>query len=517
MALKRRALLLAIPFILVPTLLLAAGIFFLVRWLHAPPKPLPTIIVEASYPGANAQVVADTVAAPIEEQVNGVEGMYSMTSESTDRGTYRLIVSFQRGTDLNIAQVLVQNRVALAAPQLPEATNIKGVVVKKMSRNVLLLISLSSPDRSLSELNDYATGPLKGELARLAGIGDVTVIGPRGGGSQAFLNGKPVVIVCVNPMPNAGPQEVSAAVQSKLAALAPHHLEGMRVSLDFDFAPNWEAPDRPKTEYLLLDHDVPRGASAERHRRMLNDTADMVRDVAGVQEVLALSEHPFDLTPLRSCILVRLAPAAGRKEDRQQIVRAIRRVLESQEAAVVRLRDLSGASRFPRCGYPIDFAVYDRGAKGLESQWELAERIVARLNQSPQLTDVLANQEAMPFPRLDWSVDVAKARDAGVAVADINAAIKEHVALDSLTLADDLKRVKVANSKGEEVPLSQFVTVRETSGPAAVYRGNLYRMVEITANLAADVSPGEARKLVENAVQQELSATDGMMWLEDVR
>src|SRR2546426_12334791 len=91
----------------------------------------PTVEVFASYPGANAEVVADTVAAPIEQQVNGVEGMMYMSSQCTNDGTYTLTITFKLGTDLNIAQVLVQNRVALANPVLPSLVQRRGVLVKK--------------------------------------------------------------------------------------------------------------------------------------------------------------------------------------------------------------------------------------------------------------------------------------------------------------------------------------------------------------------------------------------------
>jgi len=96
--------------------------------------PLPTVDVSASFPGANAQVVADTVAAPIEAQVVGVEGMVSMSRQCTDDGTYRLTIIFRRGTDLTLAQVLVQNRVALAQPILPAAVQESLRVTSKQTR-----------------------------------------------------------------------------------------------------------------------------------------------------------------------------------------------------------------------------------------------------------------------------------------------------------------------------------------------------------------------------------------------
>ena len=128
----------------------------------------PTVEVSASYPGADAQVVADTVAAPIEQQVNGVEGMLYMSSQCTNDGSYTLTVTFKLGTDLNMAQVLVQNRVAMAQPILPDLVNRKGVTVKKKSPNVLMIVNLFSPDGSRDNLylSNYATIQLRDELGR---------------------------------------------------------------------------------------------------------------------------------------------------------------------------------------------------------------------------------------------------------------------------------------------------------------------------------------------------------------
>src|SRR5512135_600719 len=106
----------------------------------------PTVLVSTSYPGANAQVVADTVAAPIEQQVNGVEHMLYMSSVSASDGSYALTVTFEVGTDLDIAQVLVQNRVAAAQPLLPQDVQRQGILTKKQSSNIILFVTLSSPD-----------------------------------------------------------------------------------------------------------------------------------------------------------------------------------------------------------------------------------------------------------------------------------------------------------------------------------------------------------------------------------
>src|SRR5213592_1151379 len=150
----------------------------------------PTVEVSAIYPGANAQVVADTVAAPIEQQVNGVEDMLYMSSQCTNDGTYTLTVTFKHGVDLNIAQVLVQNRVALAQPILPALVQRRGVTVKKKSPNVLMIVNLYSPDESRNNLylSNYATIQLKDELSRLNGVGDITYLGKRDYSMRVWLD-----------------------------------------------------------------------------------------------------------------------------------------------------------------------------------------------------------------------------------------------------------------------------------------------------------------------------------------
>ena len=150
----------------------------------------PTVEVSAYYPGANAQVVADTVAAPIEQQVNGVENMMYMSSQCTNDGTYILTVTFKPGIDLNMAQVLVQNRESLAEPILPDLVKRRGVSVKKKSPSILMIINVFSPEGTKDNLylSNYATIQLRDELARLDGVGDITYIGQRNYSMRVWLD-----------------------------------------------------------------------------------------------------------------------------------------------------------------------------------------------------------------------------------------------------------------------------------------------------------------------------------------
>src|SRR6516225_1976380 len=173
----------------------------------------PTVQVTTRYPGASARTLVDTVALPIEQQVNGVEGMIYMQSFSGADGSYSLTVTFKIGVDLDTAQVLVQNRVSSALSLLPQAVQAQGVLVQKNSTAILQIVTLTSPDSRYDSLYlaNYATIKLKDEIARLPGVGNVVVFGAGQYSMRVWLD--------PDKMHARGltPQDVSQALQQQSA------------------------------------------------------------------------------------------------------------------------------------------------------------------------------------------------------------------------------------------------------------------------------------------------------------
>jgi len=181
--------------------LLGAIAYFALPVAQYPEIAPPSIQIVATYPGASAEVVADTVATPLEQEINGVEDMLYQRSESTGDGRVAITVVFESGTDLDVAQVLVQNRVAIAEPRLPEEVRRRGITVTKNSPDLLMVIHIRSPDgsRDLAYISNYARSQIVDRLARLDGVGATRIVGERAYSMRIWLDPEKVAFYDLTP------------------------------------------------------------------------------------------------------------------------------------------------------------------------------------------------------------------------------------------------------------------------------------------------------------------------------
>src|ERR1700674_103842 len=209
----------------------------------------PTVQITTTYPGASAETVARTVATPLEQEINGVEDMIYMSSQSTGDGKLTITVTFRIGTDLNVAQMLTQNRVQDALPRLPDDVQRLGVQVRKATPTILLAVHLYSPDatRDMLYLSNYATLHIKDALARLPGVGDVQLFGARDYAMRIWLDPDKVAAYRLNAA------EVLAALRAQNVQVSAGILNQPPISGDAAYQLNVQALGRLSTPEQFAD------------------------------------------------------------------------------------------------------------------------------------------------------------------------------------------------------------------------------------------------------------------------
>jgi multidrug efflux pump len=351
----------------------------------------------------------------------------------------------------------------------------------------------------------------------------------------AAFNGKPVVLVGVYLSYRGRPSEVDAAVREKLKDLRGGLPDGVELSLAFDFARNLAAPGPDAPEYLRLDLQLPDGASAQRTAAVAARCTKLVRETAGVQDVLSVSGEPFAVGANQACLLVSLVPPDQRKAAREAILKDLRARLEKEiREAAVYLCDLTGASRFPGGGTVLELAVEDRGGLGHEALQRRADALVEKLRKNEKWTDVRIRPDSRPQPQLYLEIDRAKVQALGLTLKDIFDTLNVFLG-EKLTAQDgqvgrtiqvtlqadarrdraDLKKLQVRNAQGEIVTLGSVISVRPTYGPAIRERFNMYPAVTILGNPAPGVTTAEARRAAEALAEQELPAALRVEWVSD--
>ena len=244
----------------------------------------PTVVVTAQYPGASAQTISDTVAAPIEQQINGVEDMLYMYSQATSNGQLTITITFKLGTDLDKAQVLVQNRVAIAQPQLPEEVQRNGVVTKKNSPDILMVVFMLSPDDTLDQLyiSNYALLQVRDQLLRLDGIGDIQIFGARDYSMRLWLDPDKIANLGMTA------SDVVAAIRAQNLQIAGGQLASPPIA-DRAFQPNLTFTGRLKDPIPIRGHRRQIGPGRP-HRAAARHRADRARRARLLHQQLPVAE-----------------------------------------------------------------------------------------------------------------------------------------------------------------------------------------------------------------------------------
>jgi multidrug efflux pump subunit AcrB len=353
----------------------------------------------------------------------------------------------------------------------------------------------------------------KGNAVRLKDVARLE-LGPRGYDSQVSLNGKTAVLMLVYPTDAGNPRKLSEAMAAKVAELRAKLPKGVQLDVAADFS----AKGRKADEYVLVDVQLPDGASLERIWDTVARCDQLLRKVEGVQDVLAMTRHPFDNVAffgIHPCLLVRLTPADKRKIDRDEVLKSIRKEVKGIVGANVRVRDLSRLDRFPQFAYPIDLAIVGSDPSIVS---DLAQKLAKRMRAAKELTDVGVSRGSSTIPAVSFKIDREMAATHGVSMVDIHDAIEVHLGsvyvtdfnrfgrnwqvfvqtdVNARKRADDIEGIKIRTPKGETVSLGRVVSVITTMTPTEVTRMNLQPMAGLTATPAPGIALERSRAVCE--------------------
>ena len=276
----------------------------------------PTVVVTTQYPGASAQTVSDTVAAPIEQEINGVEDMLYLYSQATSNGQLTITVTFKLGTDLDKAQVLVQNRVAIAQPRLPEEVQRNGVVTRKNSPDILMVVFMLSPDETFDQLyiSNYALLQVRDQLLRLDGVGDIQMFGARDYSMRLWLDPDKISTLGLTAA------EVVAAIRAQNVQIAGGQIAEPPIA-DRAFSPNLTFTGRLKDPKQFEEIVVKAGSDGRTVK---------LRDVARIElGALAYSTNSFLLRKSAVAMLVTQRPGSNALATAKNISNTMERLKAS--------------------------------------------------------------------------------------------------------------------------------------------------------------------------------------------
>ena len=456
-----------------------------------------------------ASVVEERVAFILEAKLNGVEHLERLRSRCGRDGSYSLEIAFERGTEPNLAQMLVQNRVNDAMPLLPEEVRRLGVTVRQASSVLVMLLTLSSSDKSAdisSDLNNFASVYFRPQLARMRGVAEVNLHGRDGMSARILLD----------PQKLTAHQLTVPDVKRAIEQQALEATSGPRGG--FQFTPNARGGLKVDQLASIAIKSDPNGAAIR-----IDDVKSIIQSGEDLVGFASLDGN--------SVAVLEVYALAG--ADPHAVSAAVRDQLPELRESLPPGLELSGYARSKSSGYPIEFAL-----RGFDRQplRELANTIVAQMSRDPRLTDAWAGPRPVPTYAVD--IDRAKVARLGLALPDVSASLQAvfgtvqagNVQVVSrewpiLLKIDPAGRSEVERlvqshlrtAKGDLISLSEVAAVHLESEPAYLERLNIYPVIVITAGLGGDLSLAEARfvceRLVTDAIRERGRAANPLRWL----